>query len=96
MVVIELDTNEGIPICKIKLCFKMYVLVQHSNETVQLSSDCDVNDDDDLEFDESPLDVLIETIRAMDDGKIGNQFFHPGYLWFRYVMKMITSTVMMH
>ena len=55
----------------------MYVLVQDSNETVQLSSDCDVNDDDndDLECDESPLDVLLETMRAMDDGKIGTQFF---------------------
>ena len=83
VVVMELDdTNEGIPICKLKLCFKMYVLVQDSNETVQLSSDCDVNDDDndDLECDESTLDVLLETMRAMDDGKVGTQFFHPGYL----------------
>ena len=70
-------TCEGIPIYKLKLYFKMYVLVQDSNETVQLSSDCDVNDgdNDDLECDESPLDVLLETMRAMDDGKIGTQFF---------------------
>ena len=69
-----------LPIHKLKLCFKIYVLVQDSNETVQLSSD---DDDDDLECDESPLDVLLKTMRAMDDGKIGTQFFHAGCLWFR-------------
>ena len=64
----------------------MYVLVQDSNETAQLSNECDVNDDDDdddLVCDESPLDVLLETMRAMDDGKVGIQFFHACYLWFR-------------
>ena len=36
VVVMELDdTNEGIPICKLKLCFKMYVLVQDSSSTKQ-------------------------------------------------------------
>ena len=50
----------------------MYVLVQDSNETAQLSNGCDVNenDDDDLVCDESPLDILLETMRAMDDGKV--------------------------
>ena len=33
------------------------------------------DDNDDLECDESLLDVLLETMRAMDDGKIGTQFF---------------------
>ena len=63
-----------LPIRKLIQCSKIYVLVQDSNETVY---ECDVNDDDDddLECDESPLDVLLETMRAMDDGKIGTQFF---------------------
>lgn len=43
--------------------------MQDGNEIVQLSNECDVNDDDDddddLVCDESPLDVLLETMRAI-------------------------------
>ena len=40
--------------------------MQDCDETVQLNNDCSDNHDDDFKCDESPLDVLLETMRAMD------------------------------
>ena len=50
--------------------------MRNCDETVQLDNDCNGHQDDDLEYDDSPLDVLLKTMRSVDGMICLTQFFH--------------------